>query len=58
LARIIRLTSRRRRLHQTAVGAHAQIEQEWAQTVGAQRYVDLRGMLLKLVLQRYEHADS
>jgi DNA-binding MarR family transcriptional regulator len=48
-ARIIRLTPRGKRLHATALDIHAQIEQEWRQTVGAQRYKLLRETLAHLM---------
>jgi len=48
-ARIIRLTPRGRRLHETAVGIHAHIEQEWRQTVGPQQYERLRHTLARLM---------
>jgi DNA-binding MarR family transcriptional regulator len=48
-ARIIRLTKRGRQLHETAVSIHAQIEAEWTQEVGQQRYTEMRRVLDDLV---------
>ncbi len=48
-ARIIRLTARGRRLHQIAVGIHAQIETEWSQAIGSKRYNQLRRALDDLI---------
>lgn len=53
-ARIIRLTARGRRLHAAAVGVHAQIEDEWRQTIGPQRYEHLRQMLAELMGPRHD----
>ena len=55
-ARIIRLTARGRRLHQVAVGIHAQIEDEWSQAVGAERYEQLRETLLRVTEPLRGHA--
>jgi DNA-binding MarR family transcriptional regulator len=44
-ARIIRLTSSGKRLHETAVATHAQVEDEWARAVGARRFEQLRETL-------------
>ena len=44
-ARIIRLTPRGHRLHEIAVGIHAQIEAEWSQAIGPKRYNQLRQAL-------------
>jgi DNA-binding MarR family transcriptional regulator len=44
-ARIIRLTDRGRQLHRTAIAIHAQIETEWSQAIGQQRYQQLRRAL-------------
>jgi DNA-binding MarR family transcriptional regulator len=49
-ARIIRLTPRGRRLHQIAVGVHAQIEAEWSQAIGPRRYKQLRRALDDLIV--------
>lgn len=51
-ARIIRLTPRGRRLHETAVGIHAQIETEWGQAIGQQSYRQIRRALTELVRSR------
>ena len=48
-ARIIRLTPRGHRLHQTAVGVHAQIEAEWSHTIGQRRYTQLKRSLHELI---------
>jgi DNA-binding MarR family transcriptional regulator len=48
-ARIIRLTPRGKRLHATAVGIHAQIEEQWRQKLGSQRYERLRHSLAELM---------
>lgn len=48
-ARIIRLTARGRRLHETAIAAHADIERQWAERVGADRYRQLYDALSELV---------
>ncbi len=48
-ARIIHLSSRGRRLHEVAVGVHAQIEDEWSTVVGKRRYQELREALGQLV---------
>jgi DNA-binding MarR family transcriptional regulator len=53
-ARIIRLTARGRQLHAAAVGVHAQIEDEWRQTIGPQRYEHLRQMLAELMGPRHD----
>jgi DNA-binding MarR family transcriptional regulator len=49
-ARIIRLTPRGRRLHQIAVGIHAQMEAEWSQAIGPRRYKQLRRALDDLIV--------
>ncbi len=48
-ARIVRLTERGRRLHETAVGIHAEVEREWAARVGKSRYEALCQTLRDLV---------
>ena len=48
-ARIIRLTERGHRLHETAVGIHAEIEREWAARVGEKRYEALCRTLNDLI---------
>ncbi len=48
-ARIIRLTARGNRLHEVAVGIHAQIEDEWRQTIGRRRYEQLRKTLAEVM---------
>ncbi|MGH3264385.1 MAG: MarR family winged helix-turn-helix transcriptional regulator [Trebonia sp.] len=48
-ARIIRLTQRGRRLHETAVGIHARIEAEWSRAIGPQRYQQMRRVLNELI---------
>ncbi|WP_127904436.1 MarR family winged helix-turn-helix transcriptional regulator [Solirhodobacter olei] len=48
-ARLIRLTERGHRLHQTAIGAHAAVEAEWAARVGHRRYEALRDTLIELM---------
>ena len=50
-ARIIRLTERGRRLHETAIDIHAAIEAEWAGKVGQQRYRSVCETLAELVPQ-------
>jgi DNA-binding MarR family transcriptional regulator len=47
-ARIIRLTPRGKRLHRVAVGIHAQVEDEWAEKVGAMEFGALRATLARL----------
>ena len=47
-ARIVRLTARGRRLHESALAAHARIEDEWAEAVGAERFEQLRATLEEL----------
>lgn len=48
-ARLIRLTQRGRRLHRVAVGIHSDIEKEWEQAVGKERYRLMRDALHELV---------
>lgn len=48
-ARIIRLTQRGRRLHNTAVAIHARVEAEWAQAIGQPRYEQVRRALNELI---------
>lgn len=48
-ARIIRLTPRGRRLHETAIGIHAQIEAEWSQSIGTRRYQQVRRALVDMI---------
>lgn len=48
-ARIIRLTPLGQRLHRAAVAVHAEVEDEWAATIGADNMRHLRAMLLDLV---------
>src|SRR5689334_6457339 len=47
-ARIVRLTPRGKRLHKVAVGIHAQVEDEWAQEIGAREFAKLRDKLGRL----------
>jgi DNA-binding MarR family transcriptional regulator len=47
-ARIVRLTARGRRLHESALAAHARIEDEWAEAVGGERFAQLRETLEEL----------
>lgn len=47
-ARIVRLTARGRRLHESALAAHARIEDTWADAVGAERFEQLRDTLEEL----------
>jgi DNA-binding MarR family transcriptional regulator len=54
-ARIIRLTPRGRRLHETAIGLHAQIEAEWSQAIGQRRYQQLRGALDDMIRPADRH---
>src|SRR3954470_3959153 len=44
-ARTIRLTPRGRRLHQTAVVVHADVEREWTRALGTRRFAHLRETL-------------
>jgi DNA-binding MarR family transcriptional regulator len=48
-ARIIRLTPRGKKLHQVAVGIHAQVEDEWASELGERGFTNLRDKLSRLV---------
>jgi DNA-binding MarR family transcriptional regulator len=48
-ARIIRLTRRGKRLHEVAVAAHSEVEDEWASVVGDRRYRQLRKTLTDLL---------
>jgi len=54
-ARIIRLTPRGRRLHETAIGIHAQIEAEWSHAIGPRRYQQLRRTLDDLIRPADRH---
>ena len=45
-ARIIKLTARGKRLHEAAIAAHAEVEAEWASSVGARHYEALRSALV------------
>jgi DNA-binding MarR family transcriptional regulator len=47
-ARIIRVTRKGRRLHETAIRMHAELEEEWAAAVGKRRYEQLRATLAEL----------
>jgi DNA-binding MarR family transcriptional regulator len=47
-ARIIRLTRRGKRLNETAVRIHAELEHEWESLVGKRRYDQLRATLAEL----------
>jgi DNA-binding MarR family transcriptional regulator len=51
-ARIIRLTKRGRRLHDTALRIHDQVEDDWAAAVGRRRYDHLRATLAELTATR------
>lgn|SRR5436190_21968810 len=46
-ARIIQLTARGRRLHEAAVSVHERVEEEWASTIGARRFEQLRVALTR-----------
>lgn len=48
-ARIVRLTARGKRLHEVAVGTHAQVEDEWATEIGPRQFANLRNQLSRLV---------
>lgn len=56
--RIVYLTVRGRRLHETAVGVYAQIEREWAQIVGGQRFRQLREALSLLMMDSADRAAA
>jgi DNA-binding MarR family transcriptional regulator len=47
-ARMVRLTAKGRRLHESALAAHARIEDEWAEAVGVERFEQLRETLEEL----------
>src|SRR4051812_1920495 len=47
-ARIIRLTPRGRRLHDAAITAHAETEDEWARVLGPARYDELHAALVDI----------
>jgi DNA-binding MarR family transcriptional regulator len=47
-ARIIRLTRRGKRLHQAAIAAHTELEDEWRQAVGPAAYAQLRHALAQI----------
>jgi DNA-binding MarR family transcriptional regulator len=49
-ARLVRLTERGRKLHETAIGIHAATEEEWSRQIGAERYREMCEALRDLVI--------
>jgi DNA-binding MarR family transcriptional regulator len=47
-ARIVRLTRRGKRLHQAAIAAHTELEDEWCRAVGPAAYAQLRHALAQI----------
>jgi DNA-binding MarR family transcriptional regulator len=57
-ARIVRLTERGRRLHRVAIDVQVELEAEWAQAVGADRYRVMREALHDIVRADIERATK
>lgn len=57
-ARIIGLTDRGKRLHEIAIGIHAETEDEWARMVGRRSYQQLRRTLSRITELRADGAPA